>query len=208
MSQKNRTFWEQYQKQYKGADHYGYHWGGQQIIDEVSTLCKKHIQDKTVLEIGSGGGKWTKALFDMGAKSVDACDVHQTAINATKEHEPRANVFLIDGKGIKTESLYNVVFSYDVFLHLPPSLVMRYILDASRISQKMIFQLPDLDTKIGANLFRYYAERDVFEDPYTKGYMNFYAYEMVKSMAKIAGGNMTDLGVIGERDRLYLIDFK
>ncbi len=205
MSKKNKQFWEQFQSNYKGQ--YGYQWGGETVLSEVSEICKPFIKGKSILEIGCGGGKWTKALFDrMEAKSVDACDVHKIAVNQTREHESRANVFLIDGKGIKTTKKYDLVFSYDVLLHFPSSLVMKYILDSKKCSEGFIFQLPDLNTRIGSELFTWYAEHEIYEDPYTKGYMNFYTAEMVEAMAKIAGYQQAkDLGVIGDRDRLYLL---
>lgn len=207
MSQKNRDFWEGYQKRYKGND-YGYHWGGEQVLQIVSDACKEFIKGKSVLEIGGGGGKWTKALFDrMGASSVWSTDVHSTAVKAIKDHEQRAKVTLEDGKGINVQEIFDLVFSYDVFLHLPPSLVLRYIKDARRVSDQIIFQLPNMGLMEGARLFNYYAENDVFEEPYTRGYMNFYTSDMVKEMARIAGGKCEILGHVLDRDTIYKISW-
>ena len=209
MSNKNRQFWEGYQKNYKGDLPYGYHWGGESVIHEVSEMCKPFVNGKSILEIGCGGGKWTKALFDrMGAKEVDACDVHDIAVKETKEHEPRANVFKISGKGARLKKIYDVVFSYDVLLHLPPSLVFKYIIDVSKISKQFIFQLPNIKLPVSLNLFSYYSQNEVFENPYTKGYMNFYTSDFVKVMAEYAKGELKEIGNIGNRDTLYKIQYK
>jgi trans-aconitate methyltransferase len=201
-------FWERYQQKYKGGD-YGYHWGGEKVLQIVSDLCAPIVKGKRVLEIGGGGGKWTKALFDrMGAEYVISTDIHDTAIKAIKAHEPRADVYKTDGKGIKLKGKWDLVFTYDVFLHLPQSLVMRYLLDAVKVSDEIIFQLPDLNSKVGSDLFLWYAQNDVFNDPYNKGYMNFYTKDQVESMAEKAGGKLTVLGEIENRDLLFHVKFR
>jgi hypothetical protein len=68
--------------------------------------------------------------------------------------------------------------------------------------------LPNIKYPNALSLFNYYAKNEVFEDPYTKGYMNFYTSDFIKVMAEYVKGELKEIGNIGSRDTLYKIQYK
>lgn len=205
----DKQFWKNYQANTDlSQGPYGIEWGGWQIIEEVSELCKPFIEGKTVMEIGCGGGKWTKALYNlMGAKKVYAFDVHDVSVKQTKEYEPRAEVTLEDGN-LYPETLLkcDMVFSYDVLLHLPQSLVFRYMQVALQAGLPFITQLPDLNLEDCKKLMITQMEKQMYLNPFKSGYIEIYNEDLIKDIAFLAGGKVKPLGTINDRDLLFIIN--
>lgn len=207
---KIRDDWRRNHAEHEGqveGEVWGYQWGHQEIIDQMTAVAGPHIYGR-VLEIGCGAGKWTKWLFNY-ATSVDAIDVHDVAIVEAKAYEPRARYFVTSGDGIPRElGKYDVVFSYDVMLHLPPFLVAKYMLDALYTAKHFLFDLPDINSKRGADMFIQAVGERAWERLYSYGFMNYYAVEQVKSMLSIMGWKrIQTLGLVGApqgRDMVYL----
>lgn len=192
----------------RGADGkpWGWQWGGQTVFDQLTGLAGPHICGR-VLEIGCGGGKWTKWLCDV-ADEVVAIDVQAVAIEQSREYEPRAIYQLTDGESLPFPGdSFDVVFTFDTFQHLPPSLVMRYLLEARRVSQAVIFDLVDVTTRKGGISLMQYVANKAWRRVYTYGYYNFYAPDQIKAMLHLAGWEPALLGHVGApnpRDIIYL----
>ena len=184
---------------------WGLQWGGTKIITSVNKRIGKYIKGD-VLEIGCGGGKWTKWLCDK-ADSVCAIDVHQTALDESEKYEPRAQYKLGNGETIPYEDgRFDTVFTWDVLLHLPMPLVQKYFNEARRVCKGyFVFGLPDLESDAGKESFARAVAAARWRNPYSYGYMTHYAPQLVEQMLFIAGFKSTIPQVVGtHRDRIYI----
>jgi SAM-dependent methyltransferase len=187
-----------------GSEPWGIQWGGGGHIDWIKKIVAPHIKGRRVFELGCGGGKWTKVLFDLGAASVTAMDVHPVALQDAKAYEPRAEYMLGDGENLGLDpNSYDLVFTYDVLLHLPPGLVYRYLEQAAQAAPEVIFQLPILELVTARNVFRERARSGSYRSPYSLGYFNFYTQSYAVWIAGLAGLFLTTLGN-NERDAIWL----
>ncbi|MGN6350941.1 MAG: class I SAM-dependent methyltransferase [Candidatus Nitrosocosmicus sp.] len=64
------------------------------ILDELS-ITKDQIKDKTVIDVGCGGGRWTYGFAKLGC-NVTATDVSEGPIKITKEFVPTAETIVSD----------------------------------------------------------------------------------------------------------------
>jgi hypothetical protein len=202
------NFWEKDQANYKQTKPYGIQWGGVTLTNFISEKCKPLIKGKHVFEIGTGGGKWTKALFDlMEATAVSGCDIHKTAVQQTKIYEPRANVSVLSGdslpKNLKNTGV-EIIFTYDVLLHQPQSVVYSYLSDAIELGLPIIFALPDVSTEEGVKILHTFKLNKSWRRPYTDGYINVWSKDMIEGMAKYCNAKAVFLGICAERDAMYV----
>ena len=206
-----RDDWESHQKDGGENDTpgkpWGWQWAGGKIVSQVMALVGDRLRGR-VLEIGCGGGKWTKALCDI-ASHVCAIDVHETAIKESSEYEPRAEYKLSDGESIPyKKNSFEAVFSWDVFLHLPMPLVLQYLIESRRVARSVIFALPDPNTVRGKYMLRESLRSKPWRDPFRYGYMTYYVPEQVLSLMSLAGwGKVTAgqyAGVPEKRDMIYI----
>jgi SAM-dependent methyltransferase len=189
--EKIKSDWEKYQRNGReNADPgkpWGWQWGSDKIVKQVMAMVGGYIYPP-VVEIGCGGGKWTKALCDL-AGDVIATDVHEVALKESAEYEPRARYKLSDGETIpvKKKSV-STVFTWDVLLHLPPTLVLRYFREARRVAKcTFVFALPNLMTERGGFMFADAALHRSWRDVESYGYMHYYTPQHIEQMLTIAG---------------------
>jgi SAM-dependent methyltransferase len=201
--------WQAAQERGGKGEPFGAAWGGERLLDQVCGLLTPYANGKRVLEIGCGGGKWTKALYDRcGAAEVAAIDVHQISLSESADYEPRATYWLGNGDSIPAEvgAGYDLVFTYDVFLHLPPGLVVRYLQEAHRVGEFVFFQLPSLDREVARERFMLRVKAHRYRKPYGIGYVNFYTDDHIRALAEMAGwapvaagGNKRDSFWVGHK---------
>ena len=70
------------------------------------------IKNKICLDAGCGSGRWTYAMQELGAKSVDSFDISEEAIKRCKEINSNARIF--DIWNLKPNPIYDFVFSWGV----------------------------------------------------------------------------------------------
>jgi len=187
-----------------GNEPWGIQWGGPQHVQFVADLVGGVVRNKHVVEIGVGGGKFTKMLYEIGALTVIGLDVHQVSIVQASLYEDRATYILSKGDEIPLpDQSTDVVFTYDVLLHLPPELVVRYLQEGFRVGWEMIVQLPVLDYPASREWYLRRVRDRVYENPYELGYFCFYTNDMVKQMIELAGWKPTMLGH-NQRDSVWL----
>ena len=188
---------------------YGWQWGGQSILNQMTRLGAHEHLVSPVLEIGCGGGKWTKWLCDHGFE-VTAIDVQDPSIEEAREYEPRARVLKTDGESLPfPRNSFGSVFSFGLFLHLPPELVAQYFWEASKVAtQSIVFQLPDMMASWGAAKFTHKIIAKQWNRVYTLGYMNYYVPEMACQMLKLADWPVAEVigwtGITGPRDMIVV----
>lgn len=202
----DKDFWAKYQASQKrpAGQPYGIEWGGWEIVDTVSSFCREYITGKIVTEIGCGGGKWTKALFDrMGAKEVHAFDVHQVSVEQTRQYEPRAVTTLQQGNDYPQSVLKSdIIFTYDVLLHLPQPLTFKYILNAVQMNIPIIFQFPIIESNDGKKLMFEQVRQEKYRSPYRSGYIEIYSTKFISDFCEAAGAKVKPISLIGNRDLL------
>ena len=103
----------------------------------INEMMLKYIKNEsTILEIGPGGGRWTVELQKL-AKNLIIADISKKCLDICKKRfKSKTNIKyeLIDKRldFIQNNTL-DFVWSYDVFVHINPSDVDRYIKDIERI---------------------------------------------------------------------------
>ena len=64
------------------------------ILDELSTT-REEIKNKTVIDVGCGGGRWTYGFTKLGCK-VTSIDISEGPCNLTQRNVPQAEVIMSD----------------------------------------------------------------------------------------------------------------
>jgi len=119
---------------FRADDIYGLEWGDPEV-DEPLRYVKGHFllpyvtPQATVLEIGPGGGRWTRYL--LAARRVYAVDYHQELLDELAVNFRADNLISIrnsgtDLPGVPPESI-DFVFSFGVFVHLDLDLIDAYL---------------------------------------------------------------------------------
>jgi SAM-dependent methyltransferase len=201
---KLRDDWNEHFKQHV-IDHpnqvYGYNWGGPTLMSNVAELYRRYLDGiDCVLELGCGGGKWTKWLFDeMHIKRVIALDIHELALATAKEYEPRAEYILGNGEVIPETvdaASINAVWTFDMFLHLPRELFAFYMRQLRGITPYVYFQLPNICYKDSLIGFRRQILERRWLNPFSLGYISYYTTGEVGMICKDAGYELHILGPI------------
>jgi SAM-dependent methyltransferase len=119
---------------------YGLHWGRPDSDPELRIVRDNYLfpfinPDHTALEIGPGGGRWTKYLLSFG--KVIAVDFYQPVIDefVRQFRAPHLTVVKNNGTdfpGIDDKST-NFVWSYGTFVHLDEEIIRGYLASLPRI---------------------------------------------------------------------------
>jgi SAM-dependent methyltransferase len=110
-----------------------------EIVRHLDEHVFKPFIDKvdTILEIGAGGGRFTEVLVTK-ASLVIAADTAPTMLKLLRRRfarDPRVRTVLLDGRSLGTlpNASVDVVFSYDVFVHLPHWEIFNYLREMKRV---------------------------------------------------------------------------
>lgn len=116
------------------SDPYGMEWGDPDVSPPLRYVrdhfLRSHISpETTVLEIGPGGGRWTRYLLE--AKLVYAVDYHEELLEELRKTVRSGNVRFIrnngtDFPGVPAASV-DFVFSFGTFVHLDIDLIEAYL---------------------------------------------------------------------------------
>ena len=123
--------WTQEVKKYKGID-------PKKWKDElVKNMMQKYLtKDSTILEIGPGGGRWTSILKEISNNLILA-DISPKCLDICKERfadseHIKYNLIENDLSFIEDSSI-DYIWSYDVFVHINPSIIKKYVEEFQRI---------------------------------------------------------------------------
>lgn len=141
--------WDKYAKKYNGAGHLGEEWNRPDLEglgirpEEFVSYIEQAIIDpyinnvSRILEIGSGGGRFTEVLLPR-TKSLIASDTSTSMLRLVKKRfgdEPKLSFCKLDGMGlgnIEDESI-DIAFSYGVFVHLQHWDIYNYLIELNRV---------------------------------------------------------------------------
>jgi phospholipid N-methyltransferase len=136
-----------------GDDVYGLEWGDPEVLPPLRYV-KNHFlapylsPNSTVLEIGPGGGRWTRYMLDVNR--VYAVDYHQELLDELKSNFSASNIAFIKNNGddfpnIQNESI-DFLFSFGTFVHLDTDIINRYLGNMKRLlkpSSNAVIQYSD-----------------------------------------------------------------
>jgi ubiquinone/menaquinone biosynthesis C-methylase UbiE len=104
----------------------------------IQFIMLKHFdENKSILEIGPGGGKWTEYLVKI-SKELYLTDISKKCLEICKNRFQKNNhihYYLTDGASLsflKDESI-DYIWSFDVFVHIAPADVGNYMSEFKRV---------------------------------------------------------------------------
>lgn len=113
---------------------YGLQWGDPETERNLALVRDYYLRpfispETTVLEIGPGGGRWTRYMLD--AKQVIVVDPFQEILDVLAQTLPSDKITAIrnsgtDFPGVAPGSV-DFVFSFGVFVHLDPQVIADYL---------------------------------------------------------------------------------
>ena len=115
-------------------DIYGLEWGDPEESPPLGYVrdhfLRPYIQPKTtVLEIGPGGGRWTRYM--LGAKRIYAVDYHKDLLEELAVNIDTSTLIHIKNDGDNfpnvPEGSIDFLFSFGVFVHLDIDIIDRYL---------------------------------------------------------------------------------
>lgn len=127
--------WTEHARDNKGLD--PQEWK-QALIDR---MMRKYIEPGwMVLEIGPGGGRWSAVLAPLCERLILADITEQCLAICRERFADRTNVeyhLITDGTlGFVPDRSLDAVWSYDVFVHINPTDIERYLAELSRILKR------------------------------------------------------------------------
>lgn len=138
-------------------DIYGLEWGEPEVFEPLVFVRDRYIvpyvkPDQTALEIGPGGGRWTRYLLNF--KQLYAVDYHEELLTQLKKVFDRPNIAFVkndgtDFPGIPEQSI-DYLFSFGVFVHLDLALIEAYLANMKPLlkpTANVVIQYSDM-TKI------------------------------------------------------------
>ena len=105
-----------------------------QLINEI--MLKYLKNDSEILEIGPGAGRWTEHLNKI-AKKLILADISQKCLDVCEERfQSDHNIeykLIENGLDFLEDNSIDHIWSYDVFVHINPSDIKKYVKDFQRI---------------------------------------------------------------------------
>ena len=182
-----------------GAATLGDEWGGAHFAERIVTeVAAPYLGPEVdVLELGCGGGKFSAHLRPR-SRHLTCADISADMLARTRAHVGEGSdvaYLQLDGRdfaGVPDASV-DLIYSYDVLLHLQPQNVFAYLLDARRILRPGgIFMLHaiDLASPGGSYHFELQYVQDTwsrpFEDPHRLGHIYYMSEDQLGALAALA----------------------
>jgi len=138
---------------------YGLEWGDPETSPPLA-LVRDHFllpyvtQETTALEIGPGGGRWTRYM--LGVKRLYAVDFHQELLNELKSNFSPKNLTFVKNNGTDFPGIPNgsidFIFSFGTFVHLDVEIIDRYLRNMKTLlkpSANVVIQYSDKSKPLG-----------------------------------------------------------
>jgi hypothetical protein len=133
---------------------YGLEWGDPELVEPLRFIRDRYLlpyvnNNDCAVEIGPGGGRWTRYMF--GFKKLYVVDYYPELLAEMKRNFKRSNLEFVknngtDFPGINDHSI-DYLFSFGTFVHLDTDLVAEYLSNMKRI------------LKAGANVVIHYSDK-------------------------------------------------
>jgi ubiquinone/menaquinone biosynthesis C-methylase UbiE len=119
---------------------YGLEWGDPETVPPLRFVRDRWVipyvrQDQTGLEIGPGGGRWTRYLLGFG--SLYVVDYHSELLSELRKNVDKPNMIFVKNNGtdfpaVPDDSI-DFVFSFGTFVHLDRPIIEAYLGNLTRI---------------------------------------------------------------------------
>lgn len=142
-------------------DVYGIEWGDPEVSPPLGYVRDHFLApylspDTTVLEIGPGGGRWTRYMLDV--RKIYAVDYHQEILNELKSKIKASNITYIKNNGYDFPKIQNqsidFLFSFGTFVHLEIDIIDRYLKNIKPLlkhNSNVVIQYSDKTKPLGKN---------------------------------------------------------
>jgi ubiquinone/menaquinone biosynthesis C-methylase UbiE len=160
---------------------YGFEWGDPDLVPPLRFIRDRYLlpyikADESAVEIGPGGGRWTRYL--LAFKKLYVVDYYSELLDEVKRRFQRPHVTFIknngvDFPGIEDHSI-DYLFSFGTFVHLDAHLIEAYLGNMRRI------------LKTGANVVIHYSDKTKIMAQLNDGFAEN-TPEKMRSMVLYAG---------------------
>lgn len=146
---------------------YGFKWGDPDVVAPLKFIRDRYVlpyvnATHTAVEIGPGGGRWTKYLLGFGKLYV--VDYHSELLKELKKNFNKTNITFIKNNGTDfpdiEEGCVDYLFSFGMFVHLDNNLIEAYLKNMKSIVKpgaNIVLQYSD-KTKIMAQLNKDFSD--------------------------------------------------
>jgi len=119
---------------------YGLHWGDPQVMPALRAVRDRFIlpyvnPDRTAVEIGPGGGRWTRYL--LGFARLYAVDYHEKLLAELSRSYRAPCLTLVRNNGLDLAGIadrsVDYAFSFGVFVHLELRVIESYFRELRRV---------------------------------------------------------------------------
>jgi phospholipid N-methyltransferase len=133
---------------------YGYEWGNPETCPPLTYIrdhfvCPYISRSQIALEVGPGGGRWTKYL--LGFKELYVVDYHSELLQELRRNYDTPNMVFIKNNGTDfpgvNDKTIDYLFSFGVFVHLDTEIIDGYLSHIGRV------------IKPGANVVIQYSDK-------------------------------------------------
>ncbi|MEX0833069.1 MAG: class I SAM-dependent methyltransferase [Actinomycetota bacterium] len=164
-----RRLYRAIKKELAGPPIYGMEWGDPDQVLPLKFVRDKYVLpyilgDSTIVEIGPGGGRWTRYL--LACRRLYAVDTHQELLDELSASVRSDNVVLIKNNGANFPGVpagsVDFVFSFGCFVHLDAPVIEEYLKNLRPILKpgaNVVIQYSD-KTKIMARENDGFSEND------------------------------------------------
>ncbi len=218
--------WDEYAKRYKAepGKHLGDEWNEPLVVgidaspEQMLNKLDEEVfqpflgQSEVLLEIGSGGGRFTEILLPKCRRLI-ASDTAPHMLALVKErfkHCPAVEYLLLDGRGLAPvkDATVDAVFSYDVFVHLQPWDIFNYMREMKRVLRpggKAIVHHANTFSELGWK--RFLSDTDVqLNLPMDWGSLSLMTPQVIAEFAARAGLLLVDcITHLNKRDCITLL---
>ena len=149
------------------TDIYGSQWGDPEVVEPLMFIRYRYVlpyvnSAESAVEIGPGGGRWTRYLLDF--EKLYVIDYHAEVLDELKKNLKKPNMEFVknngtDFPGVKERSI-DYLFSFGTFVHLDTHLIGAYLTNMKPILKpeaNVVIQYSD-KTKIMAQTNKGFSE--------------------------------------------------
>jgi len=142
-------------------DMYGLHWGDPDTLEPLKFIRDRYLlpyvrSDHHVIEIGPGGGRWTRYL--LGFEKLYVVDYHAQLLDELRRNFDAKHIVFVKNNGADfpgvEENSIDYLFSFGTFVHLDVDLIQGYLRTMHpllRQGSNVVLQYSD-QTKVMAKL--------------------------------------------------------
>jgi phospholipid N-methyltransferase len=144
---------------YAKGDLYGLEWGNPETSPPLAYVRDHFLlpyvtRETTALEIGPGGGRWTRYMLDV--ERLYAIDYHQEILDELRSNFIRKNITFVknngtDFPGVPSESV-DFIFSFGTFVHLDVEIIDQYLKNMKALlkpDSNVVIQYSDKSKPLG-----------------------------------------------------------